>query len=133
MTTTVKIVGAGVEMEIEPELVDEKDNYSTLRRALSAVSPGMPKAKITQKKTGDNVVVEVTPKQECQENRNPGIDLYLSLKPRRMSLGSHQMYNLGVQAMAALREGESWIKQIHEAEEVLLSCKPASSSLQLPG
>lgn len=145
MTTTVKIVGAGVEMEIEPELVDKKDNYTTLRRALSGVAQGMPKAKITEKKDGDNIIVEVQPKldgkgvepdqylQECLERRNPAIAMFLSLNTRSINLGSHDMYNLGIQATSALKVGQSWIDQIAEAEAILLKCTPARSSIVLPG
>lgn len=145
MTTIVKIVGAGVEMPIEEELVDLGNGYATLRRALSAVAPGMPKAKIVEKKNGDDRILEVTPKldgkgydpnkhlQECPERRNPAIDMFLSLNTKKLDLGSHEMYNLGVQATAALQEGQDWIKQIEAAEEILFSCSPAACSIVLPG
>lgn len=145
MTTIVKIVGSGTEMPVEQDLVNKADNYATLRRALSAVSQGMPKAKITETQKGEDTIIEVTPKldgkgidpnqhlQECQGRRNPAIDMFLGVNTKTLNLGSHEMYNLGLQATAALKEGESWIEQIKEAEEVLIKCQPATSSMVLPG
>lgn len=145
MSTIIRIVGTGTEMEIDPELVDSKDDYSVLRRALSAVAQGMPKAKITEKKDGENLIVGVQPKldgkgtaaddhlQKCAETRNPAIDLFLDLNARRVQLGSHEMYNLGLQANAAVKKGEEWIGKIEKAEEILITCKPAAVSIVLPG
>lgn len=146
MTTIVKIIGAGVEMEIEDEIADPANDYSTLRRALSAVSPGMPKAKITPKKKGDVTTLEVQPKldgkgisaadeylQKCQETRNPAIGMYLLLNDRKLKLGSHDMYNLGIKAKAAGERGEEWIKKIEKAEDVLIDTPPADVSIVVPG
>lgn len=145
MTTIVKIIGSGTQMPVEDELVNKEDNYTTLRRALSAVTQGMPKAKITEKTQGDDRIIEVTPKldgkgidpdqylQECQGRRNPAIDMYLTHNTKTITLGSHELYNLGLQATAAVKEGQQWIEQIREAEHVLLECQPATSSMILPG
>lgn len=145
MTTIVRITGTGTEMEIEPELVNKKDNYATLRRALSAVAQGMPKAQIKERKDGENVIIDVQPKldgkgygpqdylQDVSERRNPAIDMFLNLRGKGVSMGSHEMYNLGIQANSALREGEQWVQQIEDAEKILLECKPAQSSIILPG
>lgn len=145
MTTIVKIIGTGVQMEVDESLVNKADGYKTLLRALSAVAHGMPKAKVKEKKEGDNLILEVTPKLDgkghdpnkyllaCMEKRNPAIDMFLSLNTKKISLRSHEMYNLGVQATAALQEGQDWIKQIEEAEKILVSCSPAVCSIVLPG
>lgn len=145
MTTILKIIGTGTEMEIDPELVNAKDDYATLRRALSAVAQGMPKAKITEKKDGENLIIEVQPKldgkgnaaddhlRKCLETRNPAIKLFLDLNTSRVKLGSHEMYNLGMQANAAVKKGEEWIEKIEKAEKVLINCKPAAVSIVLPG
>jgi hypothetical protein len=145
MTTTVKIIGTGVEMEIDPELVDSKNKYETLRRALSVVAQGMQNAKITEKKEGENLIVEVQPKlagkgsaaddhlRKCLETRNPAIKLFLDLNASRVKLGSHEMYNMGLQANAAVKKGEEWIEKIEKAEEILIKCKPAAVSIILPG
>lgn len=145
MTTTVKIVGAGVEMEIDPELVNAKDNYTTLRRALSSVSEGIANAKIVELTHGEDITVEVTPKmgskgldpngylREIAERRNPAIAMYLSLEKRHVAMGSHEMYNMGLQATGALKEGNDWIEQIAAAESILIKCQPTKATLVLPG
>lgn len=145
MSIFVEIVGTGTRMEVEPELVDKSDNYTILRRALSPVAQGMPKAKITETKKGDDTIIQVQPKldgkgnaaddhlKNCNETRNPAISLFLELNARRVKLDSHEMYNLGLQANAAVKKGEEWIQVIEKAEDVLKTCKPAAVSIILPG
>jgi hypothetical protein len=145
MTTIVRIIGTGTEMEVEPEIVNKSDDYKTLRTALNIVTQGIPKAKISEKKEGENTIIEVQPKldgkgygpddylQECPEQRNPTIEMFLNLNSRGVSLGSHEMYSLGLEANAALTEGDRWIEMIEGAEKILLNCRPAESSIILPG
>lgn len=145
MTTMVKIIGTGTEIPVEDEIADNTNDWATLRRALSSVSPGMPKAKITEKKVGENRVIEVQPKLDgkgvaadehlrlCRETRNPAIDMFLETNARKIKLGSHEMYNMGLRAKAAVKNGEEWIKKIEKAEHILVECKPASVSIILPG
>jgi hypothetical protein len=145
MSTIVKIIGTGTEMEIDPELVDKKDKYETLKRALGMIAQGMQNAKITETQEGENTIVTVQPKlagkgygpidylKECHEQRNPMISMFINLKSSGLTISSHDMYNLGMEAKAALKQGEEWIEQIAAAEKILLATRPTGSSIVQPG
>jgi hypothetical protein len=131
---TITIVGSGKSIPVEANIVNPEDDYAILRRALSTISQGMPKAKIEAGKPNEQGVVElkVTPRldgkgngpddylRKCKGGRNPAIQYFLEINGMQVNLlDPHIRIAMGDVARKATQAGRKMQEDIQSALKAL--------------
>jgi hypothetical protein len=151
MTATsykVNIVGSGKCIPIEANIVNADDDYAMLRRALSTISQGMPKAKIEAGKPDEQGVIElkVTPRldgkgnspdvylRRCKGGRNPAIQYFLQINGMQVNLlDPHIRIAMGEVARKATAAGRKMQEDIQDALKTLSKAPAKEASFVVAG
>ena len=150
MTATYKvnIVGSGKIIPVDASIVNPEDDYAVLRRALSTISQGMPKAKIEADKPDDQSVIElkVTPRldgkgsglddylRRCKGGRNPAIQYFLEINGMQVNLlDPHIRIAMGDVARKATQAGRKMQEDIHNALRTLSKAPAKEVSFVVAG
>jgi len=133
-TYSITIIGAGKSIPVDASIVNPEDDYAMLRRALSTISQGMPKAKIEAGQPNDQGVIElkVTPRLDgkgngpdeyllkCKGGRNPASQYFLEINGMQVNLlDPHIRIAMGDVARKASQAGRKMQEDIQDALKAL--------------